>query len=419
MKLFFRRTLLTSALLTTSALSAPLTLEERGQIDGMLSEDFEHLIYMPDRTLICAREALHFDWDTEVSTETRYRVPNDAGLNIVNMTKERADFPLDLVAHLIQRLFPVDLVPNQASMDDPVRALTTRMVGEVLEYICLKNAEDIDEEDLTQFIDERIHPGFYDSLKRESNATRVRWKTKTVSAKSDKNSDPRCRKRHLKYIPGTQEYHQAEKIFNANADAMLIDAPRTRWKTTRAGLAVRDFARTLAGALKDADALPELYPDHFVPRALYAFGKKKAERSESPFSSMLQMYRGMQRLLKREHLQQANIAFSREEAEETLKQMNEYQYSSSTGEPSNQKTTLSRREMQSVLGLWDAAGQIFPPAFSYGNTTYIDPTTGTKIKFSDCGESSLRYFLNVLLWNFDTRTFDLKRLERIKGVQSL
>ena len=372
-----------ASLLTSSALAAPLTMEEKGMLQGVLDDFYEHLPWLSDTALFNARHFLAVEYPENISDEKQRQFHNEAGLGVKrDYVSEHPDTPLDHVAFLLKRLFPRELLPNNESKLDPVRYLTPGIVGQILTYLYTMPKGEKTAEGLAGLIDRGLNPEAYDRIEEMAERTRTKWKqkkNKTIPA------------------PDTDEYKQLVKTSEVNAQDKRRSEVAKRLNS-RPVRPIQDLSRAIFAAIEDAKRFPALYPNDFVQRTLYAFGRKKAENSANALASMYEMLDGMQPLRREEFKIRFNAPFDCRECQTLMEKRGEYIYAHP-----NKEFPTTPRDSEAILAFERSQEITIPPPLTYANATYNCPKTGQSYTFSDCGETSLRSILILLLWGPKSR----------------
>jgi hypothetical protein len=345
---------------------------------------------------------------------------------IGEILKANHDCPQDSVSELIQRLFPsqdgVNFVANQIPTDS-VSHLDPKTIGQVLGRLSRVTEGDLLqfdreaqlESDLTQILTQ----GFYRAQK-----TKIELQIQSCSPdQKDVREDLQAKLAGLEEILSefglpTQETSDSDSGSELNSQRNSPttlpkkgEAPKKKDKNFKnlAQLIIAALRETQA-ALKKTHAQP--YPAHLVEQVLLSFFLKKGNH-KADFIPLLQ---GM-------HQQNPHLILHPEvlDPHSPVHQQfvaSQYQASDFDPTPLNDhpdtaaKDLLSHPEKLAFFATQDQLSkQPFPPIISYASAKH---SSLNDANYPDCGETSLRNFLNIALFNPDTRRFDHKYLKSLK-----
>lgn len=299
--------------------------------------------------------------------------PNTGRLrNFVNF-RELSDNPLDYVAFLLQRHFPsqdgINLIPNQLSMDDPVRAFTPKTVGIILNLI--RDYYENPPEDRGQF-------------------------SRQIAFAIDHDLNP-------KSVP----------LRYTGSPRQIEDAYVKREKVKKHKY-IADYAQALIMALDDAQQ-KSIYSPYFVHKALMSFALYKAGRAVNPKEAMIEFYAAMPDVVDAGRI--PGEPFTRE-MYESLKARIIALFSFET--PQNEREAaqaqygleyrLPLREEICFLYGKQHFESLFPKAHYLNTARYND------VQFSTCGEVAVLNWLNLLLYDFKEKRLRVEMLELMEGV---
>ena len=424
-----------------------------------------------DKSNVLANSRLYLNVGRDNEAAPGLKFPNDGHLkNIIDFRKAtRPDYPLDNVAFLLQRLFPsqdgINIIPNQLSMDDPVKNLTPVIVGAIINYIRdFYIHPPVDEakyiEDLAFVIDRMMNPLYFNPpVKQEKQVVKGKKAAKMSEAEIQKqiaDSKAKIAKARLEAekkrnqsadkkpaqavaeavapkqvskaaASGSQKPKKVKKvktqqeIEEENLRKQENDA-RFKRQSLPAHKPIADLAAAIVGALKDAKSKPDYYSSHFVHKALFAFALRKAESSEDKKVAMIEFYRAMPDIVV-ENFDAANLkdAFTQGQYKEVLEKVEE-RYTpdwelNDAGVMVNVNDAkadivLSDREKLMLLCGIEEYNKLFPIQHFYSTAHYEG------VSYSNCCESALLNALNVFLFDFANKVFRVELLKAIPNVDS-
>ncbi len=359
-----------------------IPFELAGEYQGLLRDPYQSIFSLEDALVIGmegeienARFYLAVGTKEEGLSGEKFLKLNTGKLkNIMDFRGPKVpDMPVDFVAFLLQRLFPsqdgLNVIPNQLSKDDPVRAFTPQTIGVTLNKI----------------------RDFY------LNPPKDREKFKRDLAFAiDHNLNPS--------IPAFYDLGTSQK----NEDAYVKREKAKKHKP------ILDFTTTLLFALDDATQHP-FYTPYFVHKILFSFALQKAGRSEDPRSAMKAFYAAMPDVVQEDFKLQD--PFSKKMYAE-LKGRLMMLYSYQTPFDAKQKAIetygkdyrLSPREELCFSYGKKYFDSLFPKVH-YTNTANYKGTS-----FSNCGEYTVLNWLNLFLFDFAQKSIRVEMLNKMEGV---
>ena len=171
----------------------------------------------------------------------------------------------------------------------------------------------------------------------------------------------------------------------------------------------REFVTELLGAQKETIGPEPKYPPHFPEKILLGFFWLKATNDKSEFLTLFQQ---IPQILKGE-------AFNPTEEASWLKDQHDLENYSDKLRKILEKdlggrgaALVSDLELSTFLASsFDIWEKPLPRIVGYETTFVPAPENGRVEKFSDCGETSIRNFFNIVLKNSRTRKFDTSYAE--------
>lgn len=359
-----------------------IPFELAGEYQGLLRDPYQSVFSLEDALVIGmegeienARFYLAVGTKEEGLSGEKFLKLNTGKLkNIMDFRGAKVpDMPVDFVAFLFQRLFPsqdgLNIIPNQLSKDDPVKAFTPQTIGVILNKI----------------------RDFY------LNPPKDREKFKRDLAFAiDHNLNPS--------IPAFYDLGTSQK----NEDAYVKRENAKKHKL------ISDFTTTLLFALDDATQHP-FYTPYFVHKILFSFALQKAGRSEDPRYAMKAFYAAMPDVVQEDFKLQD--PFSKKMYAE-LKGRLMVLYGYQTPFELKQKAIetygegyrLSLREELCFLYGKKYFDSLFPKVH-YTNTANYKGTS-----FSNCGENTVLNWLNLFLFDFAQKSIRIEMLDKMEGV---
>jgi hypothetical protein len=312
--------------------------------------------------------------------------------------KKNQDCPQDSTSELIQRLFPaqdrVNFVANQID-SDIVSHLKPETIGKVLGRISQIQDSDLTDpakvkkltEDLKSVLFESLHPKkYYD--KRISELQ-----------KEQKRND----------CSPEEKLKLAEQI--SSIEAILKFDGNTPPTGTGKEKDFEALAKLLVEALKESRVAPEAYTKHFPEQALLSFFLKKGNEKKDYLSLFQGMTEMNPRIMKgasflKDPSQQAHFLSQHYSKAD-------YDLSKVTGDPIVVAEDLIRNPEKLVFYALQEAMSVkpLPPILSYAQAKHSSLAGGS---YPDCGETSLRNFFNIALYNQKEGKFDVNYLAELK-----
>ena len=439
-----------------------LTFEDEGRFQGVLKERYADIEHASPTILTNLRHFLGVD----VDPKTGFSPSNQSEMTLWGLYEGQADVPQNYVNLLLQRLFPRDMVPNQASMSDPAHHLTAEMAGVILNTVA-ENPE-VTADELFVVIDRCLHPQVYSDHDMGLENAPKKWCNSGVGksllrlldplkypynlppgidSASDKGKEiilgqTEKDKRNLsKLSPDHRDMvksgdvGQIQKVVvNLLADQGLkIEKAKKEFaaQSIKARPLIHDFATVVVEALADQKKYADIYPRQTVEAALYAFAQHRIKRSSDQVGEVMKFHRSIPVLLKEgmhenfvpiaeesdeELLGKLGVPYTHDAFEKIKSDLVEIEYVQTEGAYKRKKETISDYEMRLLLKGNATFDGVFPDFLPYTTSRYTDPDTGKVKSFSDCGEASLLNIFRLMLWDFDTKEMNLSVFETIGAV---
>ncbi len=305
------------------------------------------------------------------------------------------DCPQDATAELIQRLFPsqdrVSFVPNQVD-SDPVSHLNPSTIGKVLGII----SKVVDSDLLSDSIHNEEDKG--EAVKKlTSDLQDVLFES--LNPKKYRNQKLAALQRNKKKYALEESFENQKKLNQQIAFLQEMNV-----KTGRGDL--KDFealANLIVQSLKETRGFSDQYPKHLTEHALLAFFWKKGNEKQD----FLRLFKGMSHVLKDAH-------FFNDYVKQTS--FLEKQYFSSDFDPSSvarnpEKVATNLIEHPEILVFYAQQENIIhkplPLMLSPDAVGHSSISDSLFKKYADCGETSVRNFLNIILYNQKNTKFDI------------
>jgi ankyrin repeat protein len=348
--------------------------------------------------------------------------------------QRQKDCPQDSTAALIQQLFPspdgMNFVANQGSKDDPISQLSPLLIGKLLEKIrglepaLLKNpsaASPQFQSELTQLIYEDLYGKIqpqnknYQTLRQTLDAkTSPAQKLQEEIDHCQTKGDPDAKIKDLKFqldqvnkqLTSSAEVTQIQDKVQSQIQKELVKVQgQKKWK------AILPFVQSLLGAIVESHPASFYYSPNTVAQSLLAYLWKKANTKED----LLKFLQGMPSCMKKANPSGLQEAY-------TQKEYTDWKMKFQNGSPTAAQidALVSDPERLAFYAYsHDMIDRPLPTLPGYSNAAHKSlgkNEKDTKRKyhtFADCGETSLRNFFNILLYNKEEKKFDPALLKQV------
>jgi hypothetical protein len=348
--------------------------------------------------------------------------------------QRQKDCPQDSTAALIQQLFPspdgMNFVANQGSKDDPISQLSPLLIGKLLEKIrglepaLLKNpsaARPQFQSELTQLIYEDLYGKIqpqnknYQTLRQTLDAkTSPAQKLQEEIDHCQTKGDPDAKIKDLKFqldqvnkqLTSSAEVTQIQDKVQSQIQKELVKVQgQKKWK------AILPFVQSLLGAIVESHPASFYYSPNTVAQSLLAYLWKKANTKED----LLKFLQGMPSCMKKANPSGLQEAY-------TQKEYTDWKMKFQNGSPTAAQidALVSDPERLAFYAYsHDMIDRPLPTLPGYSNAAHKSlgkNEKDTKRKyhtFADCGETSLRNFFNILLYNKEEKKFDPALLKQV------
>ncbi len=331
------------------------------------------------------------------------------------------DCPQDYTSEWLQRLFPsqdgVNFVANQVK-SDPISHLSSELIGRLLQRISdIPGAAWTDasamrdlERDLMHMMYREMNPASYEHwLKRLSEiAGQLTTERNTKEKKSRRASCTLDEKEALKTRVGELQGKLSEIEQILAVPSLAGTRPTVQSKGIGKEGDFRSIAEMLIGSLKESrvGANPA-YPKHFPEQVLLAFFIQKKANTKS---DLIELFKGMPKLIK-----DPNFLINSEKQSAFLLdrwKRSDYKPESLESKPKRAVAGFAQHPEMLAFAVMEErfAAKMIPPVISYGSAKHESLEGGT---YPDCGETSLRNFFNIVLYDSVTGKFDVGALTRL------
>ncbi len=344
---------------------------------------------------------------------------------VAGLVAKNPDCPQDFNSEWLQRLFPSrdgeNFVANQVD-SDPVSHLTPEVMGRVLQRIsrvpdsAWTQAQEVQgiENDLMLIFYEGLNPGACSLWlqRQQGELGRLTTEKNTLDKKSRKGACSVEEKGNL-----TEQANQLGKqiaslqiILNQSFSLATgsTDSGAKKIKGVGKEKDFRNLAQLLVGALKESRVPTPLlnssvYPKHLPEHALLAFFIKRAESK----ADLIELFRGMPSLVRDPEF----LDHPEKQRAWILDQWKREDYHLDKIQAASKEFALQwvLHPEQLIFARMeeDLRSKLIPPILSYAKAKHQSLGTGT---YSDCGETSLRNFFNMIFYDPATGKFDLRVL---------
>ena len=353
------------------------------------------------------------------------------------------DCPQDSTSELIQRLFPSqdgqNFVPNQIPNVDLVSELTPEVLGKILWRISQSQGKDLSQQenvhsltnDLTEILFKEMNPQVY--LNSKSKGDRDFLKKMEAKFAACQEEDPKKQEleqniasfkevleklRPSEADPTSTSYSGRSTPPRANAEGEG-GSPRKPSSPQGKGK-FEDFkalATLIVNALKEqglkGQGMDRDYPPHTVEHSLLAFFWKKGEKKED----FLRLLSGMDKKVIR-----SPLVFTEGSSERTafLDPKNRYKKSDYDHEAVLQtdpkalaELLVKNPETMAFYRMREILSRPLPPLLSYAQAKHSSLADKDVKTYPDCGETSLRNFFNIVLYDQKNGVFDPTHLRSL------
>lgn len=177
-----------------------------------------------------------------------------------------------------------------------------------------------------------------------------------------------------------------------------------------------DLANTIIQAMEGVKAYPNAYPDQIIEKTIVAFVWKKAKSKDD----FLKYFEGLGLdKLKDEYVQEHSITPPAEwKTPFTQEDYDAFKGYFVNGKPTAELFQKILQDPEAILFYtlaYDVYESPYPPILQTGSVITDIVVNGEKrsVHYQDCGETTVRNFLNLLFFNKETRTFDLDFIKAI------
>ncbi len=386
------------AILTPIVCLADISHYDLKGVHDLVSQEYEHLSPVHGFRLLQTRELENRRFYGNYGPTVSGKCGSVSGTQIVDHLIKNHDCPQDSMSELIQRLFPsqdgVNFVANQIS-SDIVSHLDPETIGQILGRISKTNvAQDTHlKEDLERILFQGLNPKkFYEWEKSEIERQLKGCKKEAQNELKDK-------------LVSIEEVLKTFQIGSASASGTEGESVRET-KAIGRSKDFKEFADILVRALQESKKGD--YPPHLVEQTLLAFFWKKGNGKED----FVHLLEGLHRI----HTKVVNKSelLADEEAQDHFLK-SEYQASEFNPESLQDSKKAAKELSENIEKMafyvaQDQLSQTFPPVISYGSAKHSSLGDAT---YADCGETSLRNFLNIALFNPKTGRFDVEILKEM------
>lgn len=137
-----------------------LSLEDEERFFGLVAPQHKRITQMTDGMIANGR------FFAATSQDRTYEHENHLGsaVQVENFMAYQPDYPMDAMALLMQRLFPIDMVPNQRTDRDPLHHITHIHIGHLLTFLKDEKTDTLTVGEkihtITDMLDRELHAGF-------------------------------------------------------------------------------------------------------------------------------------------------------------------------------------------------------------------------------------------------------------------
>ncbi len=386
------------AILTPIVCLADISHYDLKGVHDLVSQEYEHLSPVHGFRLLQTRELENRRFYGNYGPTVSGKCGSVSGTQIVDHLIKNHDCPQDSMSELIQRLFPsqdgVNFVANQIS-SDIVSHLDPETIGQILGRISKTNvAQDTHlKEDLERILFQGLNPKkFYEWEKSEIERQLKGCKKEAQNELKDK-------------LVSIEEVLKTFQIGSASASGTEGESVRET-KAIGRSKDFKEFADILVRALQESKKGD--YPPHLVEQTLLAFFWKKGNGKED----FVHLLEGLHRIHPKV-VNKSELLADEEAQDHFLK--SEYQASEFNPESLQDSKKAAKELSENIEKMafyvaQDQLSQTFPPVISYGSAKHSSLGDAT---YADCGETSLRNFLNIALFNPKTGRFDVEILKEM------
>ncbi len=420
-------------LLAPFSLYAEISHYDLKGVDGLLSGPYSYLSPTHGFTLLGTKtlENLRFygNYGPEIKSERTLKgklIKRGYGCmegDIGKLLRQNNDCPQDSMSELIQRLFPsqdgVNFVPNQID-SDITSHFDSETLGKIIGRLSL-----IKDKALTNSEEEK---------KLESELIQILIESSDPMKLLQKNLDEKrnllidCTNEDQKALitknigkleRALKEYSNSNNEVISDSDSHTSSALADKKKGTRKKKESAEFAFILIQAMKETfpGAKPGIYPPYLVEHVLLAYFFKRGQGRKDFISLVKGMHQLNPRILERSDilepsspLQQKFLILRYEKSDFDPE---------SLGNATDQTVNdlLTHPEKMAFYATEDKFNKkTFPPLVSYGSANHSSLGDAT---YSDCGETSLRNFLNIAFFNSGSCRFDVGYLDKLSKNSTL
>jgi ankyrin repeat protein len=356
--------------------------------------------------------------------------------------QRQKDCPQDYSTSLIQQLFPspdgFSFVANQSSQDDPISHLTPELIGKLLAKI--HNPGNIPPnlgDELTLLIYEELYGKVspvgknYEILKASVDIKVARAHTLRGEIENCKNDASTGSKVEGLIIQLNEIQNNLAK--SANTIQSQIQKEIAQVKKTKNWKALTPFTNTLIGALQEAKREKSDYPQNNVEQSLFGYFLKKANHKED----FLRLLRGMPSCIKKDEQSwvtatDPHFASPRKtewlQSKYSLKDYNDWKSHFHEHQPTPSQIAEIQHDPEAFAFhaySYEVFDRLLPTLPDYANAAHKSlgkPAGNFQRKYNtyaDCGETSVRSFFNIVLYDRDNNRFSSERLQAIADENQL
>lgn len=375
----------------------------------LLKPEFQHLSPLYGFTSLNIIKNIRFNGHYGAEKNPFYCVTQ------IRSEKRQVDCPQDNTTSLIQQLFPspdgVNFVANQGSKDDPLSRLPPETIGKLLTAISKAPLESLKDEKKGGAIKEEIKNGLISIICHSTGDKKTKMPATAKNKNIENNSLENCTAASISTSALSTTTHILNTISNETKAA----------KCNKIGKELANhFIDSLIGALQESQLKPPHYPERIVEKALLSYFWKKA----SDKKDILKLLSAMPEIANEKKLARL---FPLPDNEKEWSEDNYKHQDYLSWKATVVNNTLSNEQLKQLVHNPELAafysqseilgGGELPPVVSYAQaeSKYL----GGKGTYPDCGETSLRNFFNIVLYDRESQSFNVDQLTKMAAENKL
>jgi hypothetical protein len=371
---------------------AELNYQDMKGVHDLINPDYDYLSPIHGFTLLSTKTVENMRFYGNFGPKKAGFGCLEKAVRIHHLLSGKNDCPQDATSELILRLFPspdgVRFASNEIDYD-PVAHIKPETIGRISQVHDSDFSEAEKEKqlaaDIKEILSEGLNPLSHFERLRSKLKKQQRTRGQTPVEKRRIEIDINAMKEHLKKY---------------NSRSYSDRKGRGKEKD------FEEISRILLGALKESRMVSSVYPRNLPEQILLAYFWKKGNEKED----FVRLLNGMPGVLKDD-----SFLKNKEKKSDFLRQKYsgaDYDLSSVMGEPQNiAKNLLEHPEKLVFYAQQDKLGLApLPPFLYFAQAWHSKLGDGP---YSNCGETSLRNFLDIAFYNQKDKKFDIHYIEEV------